>query len=338
MAEGNNGTILIVDDTPTNLEVLQGMLSDAGYELLNAIDGESAIKQATYASPDLILLDVMMPGIDGFETCRRLKNNEDTHEIPVIFMTALSDPSDKIRGFEQGGVDYVTKPLHHGEVLARVNTHISLRRLQRELQAANTQLETRVAERTFELAQSNKELSRRLDELAAIDELVGLQNGPPAETEQAYAEILRIIGKALGTEEIVLYRPDKEGQTLMVTASYGGDRRPARELAAKDNSAVAIAFADRKPVVRDGEGSVPLIYQEEVLGVLQVGGVDPADGASVDLSQTLQRLGREAALVLCVMQLAADLEGSEAEVSDLLSLQDVEDGDQLEIPEEKIGR
>ncbi len=338
MEEDHNGTILIVDDTPTNLEVLQDMLSDAGYELLNAIDGESAIKQAKYANPELILLDVMMPGIDGFETCRRLKENEETREIPVIFMTALSDPSDKIRGFEQGGVDYVTKPLHHGEVLARVNTHISLRRLQRELQAANTQLENRVTERTFELAQSNKDLSRRLDELAAIDELVGLQNGPPAEIEQAHADILHILGKALGTEEIVLYRPDKAGQTLTVTASSGGDRAPARELAAKDNSDVAIAFADRKSIVRDGEGSVPLIYQEEVLGVLQVGGLDPADGASADLSQTLQRLGREAALVLCVMQLAADLEGSEAEVSDLLSLPDVEDGDQLEIPEEKIGR
>lgn len=126
------GTVLIVDDTPTNLEVLQEVLTNANYEVLVAIDGESAIDQIQYARPDIILLDVMMPGMDGFETCRRLKANPDTSAIPVIFMTALSETADKVKGFETGAVDYITKPFQHSEVLARVKTQITLSTLQKK--------------------------------------------------------------------------------------------------------------------------------------------------------------------------------------------------------------
>lgn len=150
--------ILIVDDVPTNLEVLLECLSGAGFEVLVATDGESAIEQVLYARPDLILLDVMMPGIDGFETCRRLKADETTRRIPVIFMTALAATADKVRGFEVGAVDYVTKPLQHEEVVARVTTHLTIRTLQRELQQTNEELERRVEERTRELA---KEMAER---------------------------------------------------------------------------------------------------------------------------------------------------------------------------------
>lgn len=149
-------TVLIVDDTPTNLEVLHELLDGNGYEVLVAIDGESAFNQAAYAQPDIILLDIMMPGWDGFETCRRLKSEEKTRSIPIIFMTALSEIQDKVRGFELGGVDYITKPLQHEEVLARVHTHITLRRLQKTLQDTNTILEERVHERTARLARLNE--------------------------------------------------------------------------------------------------------------------------------------------------------------------------------------
>jgi two-component system, NtrC family, sensor kinase len=98
-------TILVIDDTPTNLEVLYGALSSAGYEILVEMDGESGIEQATSNPPDLILLDVMMPGIDGFETCRRLKSHPITHEIPVIFMTALAETESKVKGLNAGAVD-----------------------------------------------------------------------------------------------------------------------------------------------------------------------------------------------------------------------------------------
>ena len=113
-------TVLIIDDNTTNLNVLLDYLSDQGYKVLISTSGEQALKQMIYVKPDIILLDIMMPGIDGFETCRRLKADAETHDIPVIFMTALTETVDKIRGFEAGGVDYITKPLQYEEVLARV--------------------------------------------------------------------------------------------------------------------------------------------------------------------------------------------------------------------------
>ena len=123
------GTVLVVDDTPNNLSVLVSILREAGYRTLVAVDGESAITQITYARPEIILLDVMMPGIDGFETCRRLKANPESAEIPVIFMTALSDTIDKIKGFNLGAVDYITKPFEHEEVLVRLHTHLTIQNL-----------------------------------------------------------------------------------------------------------------------------------------------------------------------------------------------------------------
>jgi adenylate cyclase len=139
--ENRKGVIVIVDDKPMNLGVLFDFLTDSGFKVLVAQDGESAIQKVEYAHPDLILLDIMMPGIDGFETCRRLKANPSTRDIPVIFMTALSDTEDKLKGFNLGAVDYVTKPVQQEEVRARVTTHLTLRNLQKKLQKQNLQLQ-----------------------------------------------------------------------------------------------------------------------------------------------------------------------------------------------------
>ncbi len=121
--------ILVVDDTPSNLQVLFPCLEKAGFKVLVAQDGESAINIAESKRPDLILLDILMPGLDGFETCRLLKAKVSTREIPIIFLTALSETANKVKGFELGGVDYVTKPIQQEEVLARIRTHLSLRKL-----------------------------------------------------------------------------------------------------------------------------------------------------------------------------------------------------------------
>ncbi|MEO0768807.1 MAG: response regulator [Cyanobacteria bacterium J06649_4] len=145
-----NPTILIVDDMPTNVEVLAGALMKAGYQVAVALDGERAIAQIQYKSPALVLLDVMMPGIDGFETCRRLKASPETHAIPVIFMTALSETVNKAKGFSLGAVDYITKPFDAQEVLARVGTHLKLHQLTTELEAT---VESRTAELTSALEQ-----------------------------------------------------------------------------------------------------------------------------------------------------------------------------------------
>ncbi|MGB0388988.1 MAG: response regulator [Ardenticatenaceae bacterium] len=166
----DKGIILIVDDVPTNVKVLLDFLSDAGFEVYVALDGESALEQIEYAQPDLILLDVMMPLIDGFETCRRLKANPAMREIPVIFMTALSETVDKVKGFEVGAVDYITKPLQREEVLARVVTHLTIRNLQKQLQQANEVLEQRVVERTAQLAQANRLLQAEIVERKQAEE------------------------------------------------------------------------------------------------------------------------------------------------------------------------
>jgi DNA-binding NtrC family response regulator len=121
-------TVLAVDDEPLNIDLLEQELGHAGYHVLAAGSGEQALQQAAAARPDLVLLDVLMPGIDGYETCRRLKAGEATRAIPVIFLTALSDTFDKLRAFGLGAVDYVTKPFETEELLARVGTHVALRR------------------------------------------------------------------------------------------------------------------------------------------------------------------------------------------------------------------
>jgi signal transduction histidine kinase len=145
--------ILLVDDNPNNLKVLSEAIQGCGWKALMATDGESAIEQTEYAHPDLILLDVMMPGMDGFETCRRLKANHITQNIPVIFMTALSDVTDKVKGLEIGAVDYITKPFQQEEVIARLKLHLKISYLTRTL-------EQRVEERTAELSQSLQKLQQ----------------------------------------------------------------------------------------------------------------------------------------------------------------------------------
>lgn len=136
-------TLLVVDDVPANLSVLSDSLSNAGFKVLVAQDGKRAIKKAEHVQPDLILLDIMMPEMDGFETCRILKSQPTTQNIPIIFMTALTDTLDKVKGFSLGASDYITKPIQHEEVLARINTHLKLCKLQQELQKHTLELEKR---------------------------------------------------------------------------------------------------------------------------------------------------------------------------------------------------
>ncbi|KAF3885691.1 MULTISPECIES: hybrid sensor histidine kinase/response regulator [Nostocales] len=155
------GVILIVDDTPNNLQMLFDFLEDSGFKVVVAEDGESALEMAEYAPPDLILLDVLMPGMDGFETCRRLKSNQSTQEIPIIFLTAITDKVDKVKGLKLGAVDYITKPLEHEEVLARVNIHMRLQNLTKRLTEQNQLLEVEILERK----RIEAELRRQTDEL-----------------------------------------------------------------------------------------------------------------------------------------------------------------------------
>ncbi len=137
----NTGTILIVDDNPNNLSVLYKTLESAGFQVRVEMDGEGTLEQVEYEPPDLILLDVNMPGIDGFETCKQLKNNPTSKDIPIIFMTAFADINHKIKGLSLGAVDYIPKPFEQEEVLARVRLHLKLNFLSKTLAEQNAYLQ-----------------------------------------------------------------------------------------------------------------------------------------------------------------------------------------------------
>jgi sigma-B regulation protein RsbU (phosphoserine phosphatase) len=134
-------SILLVDDNPTNLQVLFQTLEGVGCKLLIAKNGQGALAIAAKALPDLILLDIMMPDIDGYEVCRKLKSNPATADIPVIFLSALVETEDKVKGLQLGAVDYITKPFQPAEVIARVNTHLTIHRLKSEVESQKDKLE-----------------------------------------------------------------------------------------------------------------------------------------------------------------------------------------------------
>ena len=136
----SEATILVVEDNPTNMGILFNLLRKANFRVLTATDGEEGLNHARIATPDLILLDVLMPGIDGFETCRLLKENPVTEDIPVIFMTALSETSEKVKGFELGAADYITKPFQCDEVLARIRKEIIIQDQKKKLLKLNAML------------------------------------------------------------------------------------------------------------------------------------------------------------------------------------------------------
>lgn len=167
----SDATILIVDDLPITIGPIAEALEEAGYRVLVAEDGEEAIKRARLAHPELILLDVMIPGVDGLQVCEQLKTDIQTADIPVIFMTGMGNPAGLIRGFEAGAVDYVTKPLRIDETIARITTHVRMRQMQKRLETQNAELrnyrehlEELVDKRTEMLDESNRQLREKIEE------------------------------------------------------------------------------------------------------------------------------------------------------------------------------
>lgn len=167
-------SILIVDDTPSNIRILFDILHGIGFKVSVVQSGELALQQVPLIQPDLILLDVMMPGIDGFETCSRLKLNESTREIPIIFMTALSDVENKVKGLKLGAVDYITKPIQLEEVLARVKVHLALRNMQVKLQnevIQHSQAQAKLQQTLNELQQAQTQLIQA-EKMSSLGQLV----------------------------------------------------------------------------------------------------------------------------------------------------------------------
>jgi formate hydrogenlyase transcriptional activator len=248
---GEQASILVVDDTPSNIGFLLETLSQAGYRVRVAQDGESALEQAQYATPCLVLLDVMMPGIDGFETCRRLRALPALAQTPVIFMTALSDAGDKVRAFTVGASDYVTKPFQQEEVLARVRTQLARRGLEIQLERANAELEGRVAARTSELAsalaevealrarlaQENVYLKQEIAETVQTGEIIG--------TSPALKEAMRKVALVAPTDSTVLIHGETgTGKELIARALHEGSKRRDRPMIKLNCSAISAGLVE----------------------------------------------------------------------------------------------
>lgn len=167
--------VLVVDDNPSNCRLLVNYLSSTAYKVLTANDGFEALQTVAATPPDIILLDIMMPEMNGFEVCQKIKDNPETRDIPVIFFSAQAETDDKLRGFSLGAVDYVTKPIRKSEIIARIRTHLTIRFQQLELQQKNEELNAlaeALKRRESELEEANDALER----MARYDVLTGLCN------------------------------------------------------------------------------------------------------------------------------------------------------------------
>ncbi len=213
----NKGDILIVDDELSSLRTLSDMLTAEGYEVRGAPDGPTALMIVENKHPELVLLDVKMPGMDGFEVCRQIKANEKSSDIPILFLSALDELEDKVKGFTAGAVDFITKPFQADEVLARVDTHLTLSRLR-------TNLVTQVEERTAELTESEKALTEQIAFERLIAELAArLAQVLPENIDAEIQEIVGALGQFLKSERAFVFQFTDDGKSLKNTHVWAAE-------------------------------------------------------------------------------------------------------------------
>lgn len=210
--EASKGNILLVDDTPENLHLLTRTLTRQGYQVRGVVSGTMALRTARLAPPDLILLDIKMPDMSGYEVCQQLKAAETTRDIPIIFLSALDEVLDKVQAFALGGVDYVTKPFEIEEVLARIKTHLALRTAQAEVFQLNASLEQRVQQRTAQLEAANQDLKREIADRQRAEALLRQQ----AEQERLVSAIAQRIRQSLDLDTILKTTVAEVQQLLQV--------------------------------------------------------------------------------------------------------------------------
>lgn len=302
--------ILIVDDTPVNIKILNDLLRDR-YRISFATDGETALEIVDRELPDLILLDIMMPDVDGYEVCERLKSSEKTAHIPVIFVTAKTQVEDEQKGLELGAVDYITKPISPPITVARIRNHL-------ELKQARDHLEEQVALRTLELAKKVRELESR-------DRLVQLQMQSP-DIITAGQEITKEVAGVIEAESLCLLFPENQSDTLqyedIYTISNGrmGDcqtelkTEAAMELATK-------AYQEKKLHLGDHDLlASPMLYQEDVFGVILVNIKIDGDKNRSEIADTLWRMSNEAALVLRMAYFSDDIDNERVDFDALFEI------------------
>ena len=288
--------ILIVDDTPENLKILRQTLESEGYSILVATNGEAALKLVERALPDLILLDVMMPGINGFETCHRLKANAKTQDIPVIFITARAETEAIVEGFHVGGVDYIVKPFQNDEVIMRVRAHLQINRLTRELVKKNDELHTVNEQLRAEIARREMIVEREVQHWG-IDGFIG--------ESKTIRETLTAISRLQNIETTVLITGESgTGKELIARAIHHGSPRASGAFVPVNCSAIPKELAESMlfghvrgaftgaekdrtgyfelasggTLFLDEVGDMPLDIQAKILRVLEDGIISPIGG------------------------------------------------------------
>lgn len=297
----NTARILIADDTPASLSLLSDLLEPLGHEILAVADGRSAIQLTHRAKPDLVLLDVMMPGCDGFTVCRALKADPETSDIPVIFITSRQETGDIVRGFRLGAVDYILKPYHAEEVVTRVTTHLQLSRVTRELRLRNSELEEEIARR-LEAEKARDQAAQRLSTLASSEAkrwgITGFIGGSP-HLKRILADVERL--QQFGQTSVLITGESGTGKELVARAIHHNSPRatgpfvPVNCVAIPGELAESLFFghmkgsftgatSDRKGYLEladggtlflDEIGDMPATLQGKLLRVLEDGEVTP---------------------------------------------------------------
>jgi diguanylate cyclase (GGDEF)-like protein len=321
--ESRRSTLLIVDDNITNLKVAMQELKAHGFQILTARNGEAGIERAQLTQPDLVLLDVQMPGIDGFETCRRLKADRRTSDIPVIFMSVLNMVDDKLKGFAAGAVDYVLKPFEIQEVLARVNAHLTIYRLQRELQAEiheRKRVEAEVRRQHAYLTTLHQialELLNRRDVgdllQTIVDRATELLDAPYGLLVLIEDDDCLVPHAATQNQAYLLGIRDSLGEARLTRQAY-----EARQPAVLDDYSSwphRRAIFDRVPTY--AVVAIPIVADETCLGVLNLSRDVPGYTFDQEEIQTAVLFGNLAALVLDNARLFAETQ--KAAISDGLT-------------------
>ena len=322
--------ILAVDDVPANLDVLSQALEAGGYNVLVATSGETALDLVTRIEPDLILLDVMMPGIDGFETCRRLKADEATEEIPVIFLTARNELDGVLEGFQAGGVDYISKPFQKDEVLIRIRTHLERSRMAKDLAELNALLEQKVADRTRELRQKVVELEGR-DRIA--QHLLTYHT-----LEDTLVLVLGVIVDVTPLDRVVVYRVDEED--LIPMAAVGAlelgqvatedqllhiHPSPAQESAIQKMREAMHPIAENLSKNDDATPFMvaPILRAEELLGIIVADSHGNQEAIDPQTVQAVAGFALQAAVAISDAQVQKDATLWKDQLDDVLQLEDL---------------
>jgi two-component system, sensor histidine kinase and response regulator len=284
------GDILIVDDQLDNLRLLSDLLTQQGYEVRTVTRGAAALMGVEAQSPDLILLDIFMPEMDGYEVCQRLKDNPQTREIPVIFISALNEVFDKVKAFTVGGVDYVTKPFQIEEVFARIETQLSLRRMQVQLQAQNTCLQQTERELEAALAQS-RSLNQQIEEMTVVEE----RNRIARDIHDSLGHVLVALNMQMGAALSLWNSSPKEAYEFLVRAKGLGS-----EALGAVRESVSVIRSD--PLVgKLFEGAIAGLVEDfcQSTGITPECSIDISHPASNAINRVVYRLVQEGLTNIC---------------------------------------